>query len=209
MVQTISRPLSSSAPPRQPQRPTEQPLGDVFNQLGAALLAPPRLMGGATGEPTPVKTVAISPGSMPNGPIGTTPGHFANVRFNNPGAMYPGAAATEFGSTGTGVIGGGHKIAYFPTPVHGAAANMQNLASAGYVGLPISQAISRWSGGSRAAVPGFDPSTVITPEMMRDPRFVVPFVRAIASGEAPGQYPMSDAQWQQAFNWYKAGKPGM
>jgi len=69
MVQTISRPLSGAPPPRRPQKPAESPLGDVFNQLGAALLAPPQLMGGAAGAPTPVKTVPISPGAMPVDPL--------------------------------------------------------------------------------------------------------------------------------------------
>jgi hypothetical protein len=135
----------------------------------------------------------------------STPGHFANVRYNNPGAMYPGAAARRFGSTGTGTIGGGHLIANFPTPVHGAAANMENVTAGGYVGMPLGSAIFKWSGGGRNAVPGYDPRQVITPQMARDPNFMIPFMKAVASGEAPGRYPMSDEQWRQAFDWYVAG----
>src|SRR5262245_1288216 len=136
----------------------------------------------------------------------TTPSGFATVRYNNPGGMYPGAAARMFGTTGTGTIGGGHLIANFPTPVHGAAANMQNIVSGGYVGMPIGAAINKWSGGGRGTVPGYDPNQRITPEMTRDPDFMVPFMKAVASGEAPGRYPMSDEQWRQAYTWYAQGR---
>jgi hypothetical protein len=43
--------------------------------------------------------------------------------------------------------------------------------------------------------------------MTRDPNFMIPFMQAIASGEAPGRYPLSHAQWQQAFDWYSKGSP--
>lgn len=136
-----------------------------------------------------------------------TPSHFATVRYNNPGGMYPGSAARMFGSTGTGTIGGGHLIAEFPTAVHGAAANMQNLSAGGYVGRTVGDAISRWSGGGRNTVPGFDASQRITPEMTRDPDFMIPFMKAVSRGEAPGRYPLTDEQWRQAYTWYASGKP--
>lgn len=160
--------------------------------------------GGGGGGGGPSGADASAPLAGPSGP-GETPSHFANVRHNNPGAMYPGRAATMFGSTGTGIIGGGHKIATFPSPVHGAAANMQNLTSGGYIGMTIGGAISKWSGGGRGSVPGYNSSQIITPEMARDPDFMIPFMKAIAAGEAPGNYPMDDAQWQQAFRWYRNG----
>jgi hypothetical protein len=142
---------------------------------------------------------------------GTTPSHFATVRYNNPGGMYPGRAAQMFGTTGTGIIGGGHKIANFPTAVHGAAANMQNLRTGGYVGMTVGDAMRRWSGGSRS-VPGpsgkpYPSNMRITLEMTRDPNFMILFMQAVASGEAPGRYPLSEAQWAQAFDWYRKGGP--
>jgi len=118
--------------------------------------------------------------------------------------MYPGAAARMFGTTGTAIIGGGHKIAIFPSPVHGAAANMQNL-STGYIGMTVGNAIQKWSGGGRGTVPGFDSNQVITPEMASDPNFMIPFMKSVTRGEAPGRYPMDDPQWQQAFRWYQSG----
>jgi len=51
----------------------------------------------------------------------------ASIRYNNPGAQYPSARAAAFGQTGYGIIGGGHKIARFPSPVNGAAANFDLL----------------------------------------------------------------------------------
>jgi hypothetical protein len=142
--------------------------------------------------------------SLNAGLEGETPGHFANVRANNPGAMYPGAAANKFGTTGTSIIGGGHQIANFPSPVHGAAANMENLRQ-NYAGMTIGAAMKKWSGDSRGTVPGFDSRTRITPQMLNDPKFMVPFHKSITSGEAPGKYPMDEAQWQQAFKWYQHG----
>jgi hypothetical protein len=133
---------------------------------------------------------------------------YASWRSNNPGAMYPGAAAKMFGTTGTeSLMGGKYKIALFPTPVHGAAANMELLRRS-YVGMTVRDAMKKWSGGFRD-IPGpggnYDPNMVITKEMTQDPSFMVPFMKAIASGEAPGNYPMTDDQWQQAFKWYSQG----
>jgi uncharacterized protein (TIGR02594 family) len=166
------------------------------------LRRPPSPTGVATAPPQPIAPSGVSQ-------QGDTPASSANVRYNNPGAQYPSKAAEGFGQTGFGIIGGGHKIAQFPTPVHGAAANI-DLLSRKYTGMTIGDAMRKWSGGSRA-VPGplgnYDPKTVITPEMMQDPQFAIPFMKAVASGEARGRYPMSDAQWEQAHRWVMQGGP--
>jgi hypothetical protein len=44
----------------------------------------------------------------------------ASFRYNNPGSQYPTKEAALFGQTGFGIIGGGEKIARFPSPVNGA-----------------------------------------------------------------------------------------
>jgi hypothetical protein len=79
-----------------------------------------------------------------------------------------------------------------------------------YTGMTIGAAMRLWSGGARA-VPGpggrYDPNMVITPQMARDPNFVIPFMQTVASGESSGRYPLSPAQWQQAFQWAQAGRP--
>src|SRR4051812_6677593 len=52
----------------------------------------------------------------------------ASFRYCNPGAQYPSERAARFGQTGYGMIGGGHKIARFPSPVNGAASNFDLLS---------------------------------------------------------------------------------
>ena len=74
----------------------------------------------------------------------------ASIRTNNPGAMYPGPAATKFGSTRYEVLtskDGTHQIAIFDSPVLGGAAMFFLLASKTYTGRTIEQAIAKWCGG--------------------------------------------------------------
>ena len=72
----------------------------------------------------------------------------ASIRYNNPGAQYPGPSARRFGSVGTEIIGGGHKIAVFDDPVKGAAAQF-DLLNRGYAGMTL-----RWRAKQgRAAKP--------------------------------------------------------
>jgi len=39
--------------------------------------------------------------------------------------------------------------------------------------------------------------------MLSDPAFMIPFFKALTSGEAKGRYPMDQRQWEQAFRWYR------
>jgi hypothetical protein len=129
----------------------------------------------------------------------------ASIRFNNPGAQYPGPSARKFGSIGTEVIGGGHKIAVFDDPVHGAAAQF-DLLDRGYAGMTLGQAIQKWSGGNSSPAyashiskaTGIPLESRLTPEMLRDPNVAVPFAKASADWEAGGKYPMTDEQWKAA-----------
>ena len=41
----------------------------------------------------------------------------------------PGARGARFGQTGYGIIGGGHKIARFPSPVNGAAPKLRSAVA--------------------------------------------------------------------------------
>lgn len=136
---------------------------------------------------------------------GAPPPGAASIRTNNPGAQWPNGLAERFGSTGFQQLPDGNKIAQFPTPVHGAAANMA-LLDRSYVGLTIGQAQTKWSGGHRAGLPGFDNNKVITKEMTNDPNFMIPFMKATANAEAPrGANALSDSQWRQAFDMFKQG----
>jgi hypothetical protein len=131
----------------------------------------------------------------------------ANVRYNNPGAQYPWEGAKKFGMTGKGVIGGGHLIADFPSPEQGAAANMDLLAHGARFGAgrTIGQTETTWTGGSRGDVAGYSSSTVITKEMLNDPNFMIPYMKSVAANEGGGKFPMTDQQWQNAFQIYQRG----
>jgi hypothetical protein len=131
----------------------------------------------------------------------------AAVRYHNPGAQYPATDATKFGMTGYGVIGGGHLIARFPDAVHGAASNM-DLYARKYTNMPIGSAGAKWTGNNSFGIPGYDPRTVVTPEMMKRREFVIPLMKSIAAREAGGKYPMTDAEWNKAFDLYMKGGEG-
>lgn len=63
---------------------------------------------------------------------GMTP---ASIRYNNPGAQWPGQSSKKFGADGYATIGGGNQIAIFSDPVNGGAAQF-DLLSRNYTGLP-------------------------------------------------------------------------
>lgn len=140
---------------------------------------------------------AMAPVTVP----GNTP---ASIRYNNPGAQYPGQSATAFGSTGFGIIGGGHKIAKFDTPEQGAAAQF-DLMRRKYTNIPLSQAITTWSGGnsspayisSVSQATGLSPNTIITPQLLQSPAGIT-LAKAMARFEAGREFPLSDAQWERA-----------
>jgi hypothetical protein len=129
----------------------------------------------------------------------------AAIRFNNPGAQYPANAAKAFGMDGHGVIGGGHRIAHFSDPIGGAASNI-SLLNKFYVGMTIGAAGSKWTGGNGFGVPGYDSNKVLTHEMLNNPAFMIPFMKAIARREAGRQSPLTDEQWMRAFKAFQAGK---
>lgn len=144
----------------------------------------------------------------PSSPIAATdpadPLSPASVRNNNPGAQYPGATATRFGSTGFQTIGGGHKIATFPDAESGAAAQFDLLKS-GYAGMPLRDAMAKWGGGNNtdaytalvAARTGLKPDAVITPELLASPQGIA-LAKAMARHEAGVESPLSDQQWSAA-----------
>src|SRR5215469_16900961 len=84
------------------------------------------------------------------------PGVPASFRYNNPGAEFPCNEAARFGQTGYGsLLGGRFKIALFPSPVNGAAANF-DLLYRRYTGMTIGAAGNKWTGGFGFGVPGYD-----------------------------------------------------
>jgi hypothetical protein len=141
----------------------------------------------------------------------------ASIRNNNPGAMYPGRSARRFGSTSYETLrsrDGVHKIATFPTSVHGGAALFDLLASPAYTGRSIRKAIEKWCGGyyvqTYIAVletkAGVTADTILTREMVHDAQFAIPLARAMALQEAGKAYPMTLAEWRAAHEMAFAGE---
>lgn len=133
----------------------------------------------------------------------------ASFRYNNPGAAYPSQHDERYGLEGYGVIGGGHKIGKFPSPVHGAAANM-DLFARNYTGMPLSKAINKWRGGNGdTSVPeGYDPDMVVTREMTRDPNFMTGLFAKKAAHESGRGSALDDAGWRRAHEMFLSGGAG-
>lgn len=126
----------------------------------------------------------------------------ASIRYNNPGAQYPSAEAGRYGQTGYGIIGGGHKIASFPDPVSGAAANF-DLLNRNYTGMSIGEAGRKWTGSYGFGIPGYNPRDILSKGMLDNPDTAIPIMKAIARREAGQESPLTDAQWLSAWRKFK------
>jgi hypothetical protein len=152
-------------------------------------------VGRSTSEDTVSKRMDIPYNSVP-----------ASIRYNNPGAQWPSKAAAKFGQIGFGWLndGQGNKIARFPHPVNGAAANF-DLLYRNYTGLKIGEAGKKWTGNNSFGVPGYDPNTVLTEDMLNDPTTAIAFMKAIAEREAGRKNTLTDEQWLYAYQMFRAG----
>ncbi len=129
----------------------------------------------------------------------------ATIRYNNPGGQYPGRSSKKFGSKGYKRIGGGHKIAVFPSKVAGAAA-LFDLFDRGYTGRTLASAVRKWSGGNwvrsylsfLGKKAGLAPSTKISKKFMGDEKRAIGLARAMSWHETGKRYPMTDAEWREA-----------
>ena len=154
------------------------------------------------------------PAAPKSADTGSSPTSAAAVRTNNPGAQWPGPVAAKFGSTESVPLPGGNKIAVFDDPVKGAAAQFALLEKS-YTGIPLSAAVSKWSGGNNAGqylshiakATGLTPDTVITPELLRGPKGIE-LAKAMAHWEAGKKYPLADQQWQAAHKLAFGGGQG-
>jgi hypothetical protein len=130
----------------------------------------------------------------------------ASIRNNNPGAQYPGASSRKFGALKTNTIGGGHLIAQFPDKVSGAAALFDLLIRL-YVGLSLKDAITKWSGGNSAPeyiaaiskATGLKSTDKLSRAVLADQQKMIAFAKAMAKHEAGQEYPMTDAEWFEAY----------
>jgi len=140
----------------------------------------------------------------------------ASIRTNNPGAMYPGPSASKFGSTSFEVLrsnDGKHKIAKFPSPVHGAAAQFDLLMHGKdplgryrYRGKTIREAITTWCGGFYSTTylkvleekGGIKATDRLTEQLLLNPDVTIPLARAMAWQEAGRDFPIDEASWRDA-----------
>jgi len=127
----------------------------------------------------------------------------ANVRYNNPAAAYPRKQDEKYGVEGYGVIGGGHKIAKFPTPVHGAAANFDLFAD-NYTGMTFESAMKKWRGRESPVPSGYSASDVVSEDFLNDPDQAIDFFKKMALHESPDFKGMSDDDWRSAWDMWKA-----
>ena len=133
------------------------------------------------------------------------PGVPASFRYNNPGAQFPSNEAARFGQIGYGsLLGGRFKIALFPSPVNGAAANF-DLLFRRYTGMTIGAAGNKWTGGFGFGVPGYDPNSMLTKAMLDDPSQAIALLKAIAGRESGRGNNLTQNRWQQAHDMFKLG----
>lgn len=151
-------------------------------------------IGPSTKASTKSKPSNVSPSS----------GQPASFRYNNPGAQYPSTQAAKFGQIGYGVIGGGHKIARFTSPVNGAACNFELLRRV-YVGMTIGAAGKKWTGAHGFGIPGYNSDATLTAAMVDDPKTAIPLLKAIAHRESGKGNNLTEHQWLQAHKMFQLG----
>ncbi|MDQ0322073.1 hypothetical protein QO002_004279 [Pararhizobium capsulatum DSM 1112] len=128
----------------------------------------------------------------------------ASIRYHNPGAQYPSREAAQFGQLGYGIIGGGHKIATFPSPVNGAASNF-DLLFRRYTGMSIGAAGTKWTGANGFGVPGYDSNLLIGKGMIEQPDQAIALLKAIAGRESGKDDALTPEQWSHAHAMFRAG----
>lgn len=143
----------------------------------------------------------------------------ASIRYNNPGAMWPGPSSRKFGAIGkqnlNDGLGQGNKIAIFTNAIDGGAA-LFDLLDRAYTGRTVRDAIRKWSGGNHVqsylsvlrSKGGIQADEMITKAKLRDPEWAIRFAQAMAWHEAGRAYPLTTEHWQQAHSLaFKASKP--
>lgn len=148
----------------------------------------------------------------------------AAIRYKNPGAMWPNAIATKWGSkrwiylndgTGQGGSGKGNKIAIFETWSDGIAAQLDLWrSSANYKNKRFADAIAIWSGHNnvpsyiayvKARVPGMTENTIMNDAFWASPSGIL-FLKAQSHHEAGKELPATDADWRDGQRRVMSGK---
>lgn len=149
----------------------------------------------------------------------------AAIQFKNPGAMWPGAIATKWGSTkwqylsdgtGQGGNGKGNKIAIFDNWIDGICAQLDLWrTSKNYRNKRFADAIRIWSGGNnvpayiryvKARIPGMDENTIMDDAFWRGP-MGLKFLQVQAGHEAGRTFPAPQADWVAAQKRAFSGVP--
>lgn len=165
--------------------------------------------------------MSIPPGSDRPSFLGTKGP--ASIRYNNPGAMWPGPSSRKFGAIGGRALndglGQGNQIAIFDDAIDGAAA-LFDLWDRVYSSLKLRDAIIKWSGADlnhkdpkmralhakrlqsyldvfwdKAQTP---PDMIIDRDKLRHPEFGIRFAAAMAWHETGKEFPLTDDQWREA-----------
>lgn len=139
----------------------------------------------------------------------------AAIRHKNPGAMWPGATATKWGSTkwvylndgtGQGGNGKGNKIATFDTWADGLCAQIDLWRGPRYRNQKFADAIAVWSGGNHvesyiawmlSRIPGLKRDTVITDAFLNSSMGAA-FLKYQAWHEAGKPMPYADSDIKAA-----------
>jgi len=128
-------------------------------------------------------------------------GRTAPTRYNNPGGAYPKSGLERYGMQGYGIIGGGHRIAKYPSPAHGVAANIAHLRTMPIMGKTLGQARHYWVNGNfngSMNMPGMNVSQVITPELLNDQNWLVQWMVTTARLEGY-KGPLDQSVFDEAF----------
>lgn len=157
-----------------------------------------RMLGGGQTAP------ATAPGQTADAATPTDTRVPAAIRNNNPGAMWPGPSSQKFGATAGQNLADGNKIASFPDPESGAAAQF-DLLNRKYTNMKLADALARWSGNNNAGAytsfaaerAGVTPDTVITPEFLASPQGVK-LAQAMSRWESGRDFPLTPEQWVSA-----------
>lgn len=147
----------------------------------------------------------------------------ASIRNKNPGACYPGHFSKKWGATREEGLhsarDGRHRIATFPTAIHGAASMfdlLHNGRSGGrylYRDKTLAAAIETWCGRHHVAAyltglqkrAGIAPDTVLTSAYLRSHETAVPLARAMAHHEAGQAFPLTEQEWVEAHSMAFSG----
>ncbi|CAA2141471.1 hypothetical protein [Hyphomicrobium sp. ghe19] len=189
------------------RRPTQDlngnPLGQQIAQGKQAL------------EAAPVQLDKTSLDALTKGQFNLPTSGPAPIRHNNPGALNYADWEKKYGAANGGTLlkdgtGQGNKIASFPTPEAGAAAQFdwwQNKS--GKYGPTIGDSMHVYSGGNSTKPyqnflenRGFGPDTNVK-EMLANKDQAIAFGKAQSQWESGRKFPMDDQQWSNSYDLYR------